>query len=251
MSIVNITGGVSPIKARQKHRGGKHAGAATATGKQRGGFGKSTGRRGAGGRNAGGYNVQTRFRRGAWVPPGHQKVDKRDASRYPTEMTIPEIKDDPNATLEHFPGIEGTDDIYETITTEVLKDDSITVAQPGQKYTWDQAWDSNLENIRNKYPNKDAYKDDMRNIQEGKYKGASAEDIHKSIYETKTENKLVKKGTEGKDEYWVLTKSDGSTVRFDNESDANTALADANKSPNKYKFGGYRFGKTYGVGKNK
>ena len=54
-------GGVSPLKARQSSRGGKDAGRATKTTKQRGGFAKSKGKRGAGGANVGGYNVQTRF----------------------------------------------------------------------------------------------------------------------------------------------------------------------------------------------
>ena len=57
----NILGGVSPLKARQASRGGRHAGAATATSGRRGGFAKSSGARGAGGRNVGGYNVQTRW----------------------------------------------------------------------------------------------------------------------------------------------------------------------------------------------
>ena len=71
MNIDNITGGVSPLKARQATRGGKYAGAATATSGRRGGFAKSAGARGAGGRNVGGYNVQTRFTpSGAWRPPG-------------------------------------------------------------------------------------------------------------------------------------------------------------------------------------
>ena len=52
---------LSPLKARQAHRGGKHAGKATKTARRRGGFPESKGKRGAGGRNVGGYNVQTRF----------------------------------------------------------------------------------------------------------------------------------------------------------------------------------------------
>ena len=69
MGNVDIIGGVSPLK-RQRSRGGKFAGKATATGRRRGGFAKSKGRRGAGGRNVGGYNVRTRFTPGAaFVPP--------------------------------------------------------------------------------------------------------------------------------------------------------------------------------------
>ena len=65
-----IIGGVSPLKARQATRGGKYAGKATKTAKQRGGYAKSTGVLGAGGRNVGVYNVNTRFRsRGEWQKP--------------------------------------------------------------------------------------------------------------------------------------------------------------------------------------
>ena len=70
MKTKDIIGGVSPLKQRQPSRGGKYAGAATRTAKQRGGYAKSTGVRGAGGRNVGGYNVNTRFRsRGEWQKP--------------------------------------------------------------------------------------------------------------------------------------------------------------------------------------
>ena len=42
MGNVDIIGGVSPLK-RQRSRGGKFAGKATATGRRRGGFAKSKG----------------------------------------------------------------------------------------------------------------------------------------------------------------------------------------------------------------
>ena len=70
MKTEDIIGGVSPLKARQATRGGKSAGRATRTSKQRGGFSKSRGKRGAGGANVGGYNVNTSFTPGAaWTPP--------------------------------------------------------------------------------------------------------------------------------------------------------------------------------------
>ena len=68
--MIGILGGVSPLKVRQKSRGGKHAKSATATSKRRGGFAPSKGKRGAGGRNVGGYNVRTRFKADpVWVAP--------------------------------------------------------------------------------------------------------------------------------------------------------------------------------------
>lgn len=75
MEIEDIIGGVSPLKARQKGRGGKHAKKATATSKRRGGFAASKGERSGGGRNVGGYNVNTSFTPGpAWVKPADGNI---------------------------------------------------------------------------------------------------------------------------------------------------------------------------------
>jgi len=72
MDNTDIVGGVSPLKQRQKTRGGKYAKKATATSKRRGGFQKAKGEWGGGGRNVGGYNVQTSFTPGpAWVKPAN------------------------------------------------------------------------------------------------------------------------------------------------------------------------------------
>lgn len=62
-----LLGGVTPLKKRQSNRGGKDAGAATKTSKQRGGFAKASG--GSGGRNVAGYNVNTRFKVDPWKAP--------------------------------------------------------------------------------------------------------------------------------------------------------------------------------------
>tara|TARA_R110002167_G_scaffold20876_1_gene76056 strand:- start:39 stop:605 length:567 start_codon:yes stop_codon:yes gene_type:complete len=72
MDNTDIIGGVSPLKQRQKTRGGKYAKKATATSKRRGGFQKAKGEWGGGGRNVGGYNVNTSFTAGpAWVQPAN------------------------------------------------------------------------------------------------------------------------------------------------------------------------------------
>ena len=72
MDNADIVGGVSPLKQRQKTRGGKSAKRATATSKRRGGFQEAKGEWGGGGRNVGGYNVQTSFTPGpAWVKPAN------------------------------------------------------------------------------------------------------------------------------------------------------------------------------------
>ena len=75
MDAKDIIGGVSPLKQRQKTRGGKYAKSATATSKRRGGFRASKGEWGGGGRNVGGYNVQTSFVKGpAWVKPANAGI---------------------------------------------------------------------------------------------------------------------------------------------------------------------------------
>ena len=99
-----IIGGVSPLKARrQSSRGGKYAAKATSTSKKRGGFAQSTGKRGAGGRNVGGYNVQTRFKVGAWSPPGSggtsttkpPKVPGIPPPEIPPPLIPPPVTDEP------------------------------------------------------------------------------------------------------------------------------------------------------------
>jgi hypothetical protein len=92
MNLENITGGVSPIKARQKSRGGGHAGAATRTSGQRGGFAKSTGVRGGGGRNVGGYNVRTRFK----FTPRDRDIKGSTPDKKETPSTVPNPVPTPN-----------------------------------------------------------------------------------------------------------------------------------------------------------
>ena len=60
MDNTDIVGGVSPLKQRQKTRGGKYAKKATATSKRRGGFQKAKGEWGGGGRNVGGYKRRSK-----------------------------------------------------------------------------------------------------------------------------------------------------------------------------------------------
>ena len=72
MDNKDIVGGVSPLKQRQKTRGGKYAKKATATSKRRAGHQEAKGEWGGGGRNVGGYNAQTSFTPGpAWVKPAN------------------------------------------------------------------------------------------------------------------------------------------------------------------------------------
>ena len=155
-----LLGGVTPLKKRQGNRGGKAAGAATATGKRRGGFAKASG--GSGGRNVAGYNVNTRFKAEPWqAPPGSSSapapkpavvVDKNTGdvitnnyggnttsnnttNNTTTNTNTSEVDINSGGTEEQVwvPEEKGSDGYYETKTTE-----------PGERLGWEDAW-NNME----------------------------------------------------------------------------------------------------------
>jgi len=204
MTNKEIVGGVSPLKkkARQSSRGGTEAGKATRTSKQRGGFAKSKGARGAGGANVGGYNVQTSFKPGAaWNKPGSGGTTTPNPKKPYSYTPDGELTMNPGYKLWVDP-VEGTEDRTET-TDELIESKSgekITKASDfNKRLTLQEAWDNNLENIKDKYPDFSAYKAD-RDAQntEGK-KGATEKEIYDSIH--KTTSKFIK-GTKGKPGYW-------------------------------------------------
>ena len=147
MNNINTIGGVSPLKARQSSRGGEHAGRATKTAKQRGGFAKSTGKRGAGGRNVGGYNVNTRFKaRGPWTPPASGGT----AAIMPN--TAQKIIGDPLSGKE-----------YRTLPGEEAN------VSGG---TYDEVWDANKDNFQDKWESKEEWiKQAKKEKDEGYYVG--------------------------------------------------------------------------------
>ena len=179
MNIEDIEGGVSPLKARQSSRGGKHAGKATAKKGNylggRGGYAKSAGARGAGGRNVGGYNVHTRFnpRKQPTAPgstPTSQKPYKYDKDG---NIVINNYIDGKGGTQKQEQSITtGTktskngywEDYYEYETTSVGSWDYSSGKNPSYK----QAWDLNLEDITNKYEKFDDYVQDLEDQKSGK-----------------------------------------------------------------------------------
>ena len=146
MTNKNVIGGVSPLKARQASRGGKSAGRATRTSKQRGGFSKSKGKRGAGGANVGGYNVNTSFTPGAaWTPP-------------------------PSGGTTYIPN-----------TAQGIINDPLSGTQTrwvgGQEAnvsggTYDEVWDANKDNFQEKWESKEEWiKQAKKEKDEGYYVG--------------------------------------------------------------------------------
>ena len=198
----SILGGVSPLKARQSSRGGKKAAKATATSKRRGGFAKSKGKRGAGGRNVGGYNVATSFTPGAaWKAPpsgGTIKPTKPFGWTPTGEVDV----DDPKGWKKYVPGTEGTPGY----TEETLKE-GVGVAEEGKKYSWDEAWDMYLENIKKKYKSKEDYIAEQKKIKAKDIEGATEEEIKKSIH-----TKKYIEGTKGKPGYWQYFDPDGKEI---------------------------------------
>jgi len=208
----NTIGGVSPLKAkkaRQSSRGGKEAGYATGTAKRRGGFARSTGKRGAGGRNVGGYNVQTSFAPSdPWKKPPSGGTTIMPEKPYTIDKNGKVKMNDPFATKKWIEGTPG-----ETTTEKTLKESQSGVEigtwdydAQGRGATWKEAWELNLENIRDKYSDFDKYVEDQKNIQSGKTKGATKDEIDKSIYETKT---VTREGTPG---HWKYYDENGDEI---------------------------------------
>ena len=230
-----MLGGVSPIKARQSSRGGKHAGKATATSGRRGGFAKSTGKRGGGGRNVGGYNVQTRFRADKWTPPksggtmtyptGKPKEEAPAPQKPYTytpegEMVITPSVDanaNANATATTSTTTETTDptgyyeDIYEDRTTTT-----------GGLESYKSVWNRNKDNIQGRFS---SYDDFVKEADRWWDEEASEEQKQKRNKTTKTER--VKVG-----ERWVET-SPGSSKTTTTSSSASDASAAASAKTKK------------------
>ena len=203
-----ILGGVSPLKQRQRSRGGSNARTATSTSSRRGGFAASKGKRGGGGRNVGGYNVQTRFKASKWTPPasgGTMIVPSKPYSYDPEgNMQV-----DPMATKKYTDAVPGSTTTEKTLKKSKSgkeigtwnKDD-----HEGKGPTWAQAWDNNLENVQDKYDTLEDYKAEQRKIKSGETKGASKEDIDKSIYDEKT---VTKDKVDG---FWTYYDENGGEI---------------------------------------
>jgi hypothetical protein len=201
----NILGGVSPLKKRQSSRGGKRAGQATATAKRRGGFAKSKGKRGAGGANVGGYNVATSFNpAAAWKAPPSGGVIKPTKPFGWTPTGDIDI-DDPKGWKKWNPGTEGTPGrVEETLMEGVGTWDK---EKEGRLPTYEEAWKLNLENVRGKYKDKQDYIDKETARKEAGEKGATEEEIHKSIH-----TKKYIPETEGKPGYWQYFDPEGNEI---------------------------------------
>ena len=226
MENKSVLGGVSPLKKRQGSRGGKRAGQATKTGKRRGGFAKSRGKKGAGGPNVGGYNVMTRFTPGQpWSPPtsgGTTIIPDFDKLIKEKQPKDPEDTKDPRYPYKEWtPGTPGSEKVE-----EVLKKDVGTWDYDKGNPSYSQAWDLNLENIKKKYKDFDAYVDEQKKIKSGEIKGASKEDIDKSIKEFR------KVEIPGKPGFYTYYNADGEEIT--------EAEYEKTKSPGKMKLGGYR-----------
>jgi hypothetical protein len=189
----NIIGGVSPLKRRGKSRG--------------------KGRRGMG---------DTRYKRDKWVPPTSGGTITTPSDKAPPNPAKPYTigKDgkvemnDPFATKKWTDPTKG-----ETTTEKTLKESKSGTEigtwdkeAKGRGPKWTEAWELNLENIKDKYENFDAYVEDQKAINSGERKGASKEDIDKSIYETKTVTR------EGKPGYWTYYDEDGGEISKDEYS---------------------------------
>ena len=176
----DFTGGVSPLKARQASRGGKRAGKATETSRQRGGFAKSTGKRGGGGRNVGGYNVNTSFTpAAAWSKPP-------SGGTTPTIPMKPYSFDDDGKVVVN--PLEGYD---------YKQDPDVTTSKRKSGGTFDEVWNRNDKDFQNKWAAQDVDGDGGFEA----WKKQAQKEIDAGYYDTKTENgKKFRKSYTKKDE---------------------------------------------------
>ena len=152
MKSNDITGGVSPLKAknlRTAGRGSKHARPATATARRRGGFSKSKGVRGGGGRNVAGYNVQTRFKADKWVKPpsgGTTRIDttKTKPYSYDKDGKLQINNADASASASASAGTEGYW-VYKDVETF------------GSLDSYKKTYDRNDKGVKDKYATLEEY----------------------------------------------------------------------------------------------
>ena len=251
---IDITGGVSPLKARQASRGGKYAGKATSSAGRRGGFAKSTGARGAGGRNVGGYNVQTRFKPSdRWVAPasGGTTTIPSKLPTMPEPTKPPVVNGQPTSTSStssssssSTPGTPGTPGSPEE---GYWKYDETTKKLPSYK----QAWDKDLEGINTKYKTFEDYVADI----EGQKKMAKGDDWEGLAKKKGVSVEEAKKSWERRKDKtgkwtWVKTKdavapTAGTSGSSSSESSSSSTSSSAatykvDEAVGKYALGGYK-----------
>jgi|6_EtaG_2_1085325.scaffolds.fasta_scaffold03073_2 hypothetical protein len=238
---------LSPLKARQSSRGGKHAGKATATGKRRGGFAKSTGKRGAGGRNVGGYNVQTRFKPRAAQPikggvssgGGGDKqpysFDKNgDMIFSPTIINNVNGGADASATASATATADGREWVPPEFETQTTKHESYKEAweRKKDKYTT-KGQKSRMgtdENAYNVFNNFDEYVNYMERVKEY---NKTEEGKEWSKRNRKSSNRTTTRRVKTKDGYWKTIPGAGGTAEA-------SASASATTFKGKFNYGGYR-----------
>ena len=250
---------LTPLKARQSSRGGKHAGRATKTAKRRGGFAKSTGKRGAGGRNVGGYNVQTRFKPRATQPikggvtksPG-DGGKKEPYSFGPNGDIIINLGDNINtntntntntssSSAAAAAAAAGTGDGKEWVPpkfeTTTSKHESYKEAWERKKSKYTTTGQKSRmgtdENAYNKFKNIDEYIDYMERVKEYN-KTEEGKEWSKS--NRKSSNRTTTKRVKTADGYWRTIPGGGG----DGNATAEATAVSGAKFKGKFNYGGYQ-----------
>jgi hypothetical protein len=239
-----LLGGVTPLKKRQSNRGGKHAGAATKTSKQRGGFAKASG--GSGGRNVAGYNVNTRFKAEPWqAPPGSSSapaakpavtVDKKTGdvitNNYGGNTTNNNTETNTNEANVNTGGpqyeevwVEGTEATTKTETTP-----------PGSRPSYAEAWD-NMEDLPDGGGKKNKYGKTF----------TTYEDFEKEAKQWNKDNPGYK--TEGSSKTTTTPGTPGYYERrLKNTGTGNVVINQSNDSGGKFTMRAHPFYRNYGIG---
>tara|TARA_R110000737_G_scaffold297252_1_gene303930 strand:+ start:798 stop:1466 length:669 start_codon:yes stop_codon:yes gene_type:complete len=212
----NITGGVSPLKRKSMRRGKS--------------YGK--GKRGAG---------DTRYKRDKWVKPtgGGTTVKAPKAPNPKKPYTIA-----PDGKVQMTPpgdvNITEGDNIinqtsgggYDTKTTTEPGADAVYETTKGRLPTFQEAWDTNKEDINNKYNTFEDYKTDMLGIKKGDKRDVEREEARTEAEKEST--RLVKEATKGTTTTeTTFNPGSGNIANINDEGHIVGAVG-------KYKLGGYR-----------
>ena len=217
----NIIGGVSPLKAKKMRRGKSYG----------------SGKRGTG---------DTRYKRDKWQKPSSGGTTTIPSKKPPAPTKPYTMKDGvpvmnpPGDVYNYGDNIINQTSGTETTTTTEPGTDAVYETTKGRLPTFQEAWDANKEDIRNKYNTFEDYKADMLSIKKGDKRDVEREKARAEAEKEST--RLVKEATEGKTT--SITKGTGSNtakiIQNINNKEVETSATTMLGAVGKYRLGGYR-----------
>ena len=217
----NIIGGVSPLKRKSMRRGKSYG----------------SGKRGTG---------DTRYKRDKWKKPasgGTTTIPKTKAPAPTKPYTMKDgvpVMNPPGNVYNYGDNIINQTGGTETKTTTEPGTDAVYETTKGRLPTFQEAWDANKEDIKNKYNTFEDYKADMLSIKKGDKRDVEREKARAEAEKEST--RLVEEATEGKTK--STTKGIGSNtakiIQKINNKDVETSATPMLGAVGKYRLGGYK-----------